>query len=219
MKLAVSAVFALALLAGNTGCRFFCPCYACDPCMQGGMNDCDMGNCGIDDCDGGCGGCGHGGCLLGRWRQCGCNVGPFGGCGGMGCSRRLHVFNWSRCRDCCDECAHWTGEGFVSQNGGFYPQPDAGASANYDESGPSEPPGTYVEPEAGEPGPGAGGPESPEAGEPSARVVPGSLRISDRDAEAEPIQIGAKQQRVVNRPRPIPAAPRRTKRINSTSTK
>lgn len=207
MKLAVSALFALALLAGNTGCRFFCPCYACDPCTGGCMD-----NCGIDDCDGGCGGCGHGGCLLGRWRQCGCNVGPFGDCGGMGCSRRLHIFNWSRCRDCCDECAHWTGEGFVSQNGGFYPRGDAGIPANDDSSGDSEPQGTYAEPEAGEP-------ESPAAGEPSARVVPGSMRITERDADSEPLENSVEPRRVVDRPRPIPAAPRKAKRINSTRTK
>ncbi|HUY91749.1 MAG TPA: hypothetical protein VMV10_23605 [Pirellulales bacterium] len=206
MKLAMSALFALALLAGNTGCRFFCPCYACDR---------GTGGC-TDDCGGGCG---ASGCGLGGGRACGCQVGPYGG-GGIGCSRRLHIFNWSRCRDCCDECPHWTGEGFVSQTGGFHPRPNAGVPANFEETGAYDERGTYAEPEPEEPGSaGEPEPEQPQTSEPSARVVPGSTHITTRRADSELAEESVEDLQITERPRPITAAPRRGKRISSTRMK
>lgn len=203
MKFAVSALFALALLAGNTGCRFFCGCRACDPCM--------------DDCGGGCG---LGGCGLGRLRQCGCQVGPFGGggCdGGIGCSRRLHIFNWSRCLDRCDDCAHWTGEGLVPQSGGFHPRPGAGLESNYnEEAGGYDEREPYDEPKAAEPG-AEGEPEPQESGsiEPTAHVVPGSMRVTTRRLDSEWDDEGFDEMQITERPRAIPAAPRRARRISS----
>lgn len=186
MKLAISALFAFVLLAGGSGCH----CFYHNPLCGGGCID----ECGMDDCGGGCG-------------ECGCQVGPYGGCGGMGCSRRLHIFNWSRCRDCCDCCGHWTGEGFVSQTRGFPGHGYSETPAEYDLPANNEAPQTYDEPAVDEPS-GVG---------PSARVVPGSMRVTTRPAGPTADESGVESE--TGRPRPIPSAPRRAKRISSTQTK
>jgi hypothetical protein len=190
MKLAVSALFAFVLLAGGSGCH----CFYRSPLFGGGcMDECCMDECCVDDCGDCGGGCG----------ACGCNVGPFGGCGGMGCSRRLHVFNWSRCRDCCDCCANWTGEGFVSQTGGFPGHEYSEAPAEYDlPPSNNNAPRTY---------------EEPATEGPSARLTPGSTRITTR--HAAPLLEQEVEESFAGRPRPMPSGPRRAKRINSTQTK
>ena len=205
MKRAVSALFAFLLLAGGSGCHCFYRCPLFNRCCMDdcAMDGCAMDGCMMDDCGGGCGGCG----------ACGCDAGPYGGCGGMGCSRKLHIFNWSRCCDCCDQCGHWTGEGFESQTGGFYPGQTYGpASADYDQ------PAQYDEPSASPIPASEPAPSELEPAGPSARSVPGKMRITARDADSATDEI-VEEPSTTKRPRPIPPAPRRAKRINSTHTK
>lgn len=112
MKLAASALLALALMAGNTGCCLF-DCGAYSGC--GGY---------LDEC---------GGCedpsMCG---QCG------GGCYGMGCGPLHRIFNWSRCCDCCDACGNWTGAPIVSRGPGMMDPGYVEQPAPYDEPGPAD---------------------------------------------------------------------------------
>ena len=117
----------------------------------------------------------------------------------MGCSRRLHIFNWSRCHDCCDQCGNWTGEGFVSQKGGWPGRGYPAAPANFDEPVPEMVPESEMM-----------GPDDPAAG----TIVPGSMRVTTRDVEPAPMA-SAEEPLVATRPKTISASPRPAKRISS----
>jgi hypothetical protein len=112
----------------------------------------------------------------------------------MGCSRRLHIFNWSRCCDCCDQCGNWTGAGFVSQKGGWPGRQYAAAPANVDEAAPEMEMMT-----TGEASPG--------------QIVPGSMKVTTRDIEPAPAEEAAEPV-AVPRPKTV-SAPRPAKRISS----
>ncbi|HXT59686.1 MAG TPA: hypothetical protein VN699_13685 [Pirellulales bacterium] len=179
MKLAMSALFAFALLAGPSGCCLF----SCGPLSQGcaGFDDggCDGGGCDVGGCGGGCG-CEADGYPATR------------GC--MGCSRRLHIFNWSRCCDSCDQCGNWTGAGFVSQKGGWPGRQYAAAPASADEAAPEM--------------------EMTTTGEaPREQIVPGSMKVTTRDVEPAPAEDAAGPS-AARRPKTV-SAPRPAKRISS----
>jgi hypothetical protein len=129
MKFAVSAVFAFALAAGNTGCCLF-HCghnMGCDGFQDG------CGGCDDQACDGACG-----------QRACGGGCGGCGSCGAMGCGPLSWVFDWSRRHDCCDECGNWTGRGMiVSTNRGYVNQPES-MPMEYDEPAPDVSAGRVV---------------------------------------------------------------------------
>jgi hypothetical protein len=179
MKLALSALFACALLAGPAGCCLF-PCSsAFDGCGAGG---CGLDGCGLDDC-------GQCGCQAEGYPASGCQ-----GCEAMGCSRRLHIFNWSRCCDKCDQCGQWTGEGFVSQKGGWPGRGYAAAPPSYDEPAPEM--------------------EMMTTGDmPSGKIVPGSMRVTTR--QVEPPVLESEEPIAVRRPKAISASSRPAKRITS----
>lgn len=171
MKFAASALIGLALMAGNTGCCLFhCGSFSgCDgfPADCGG---CDDVACGEMPCDDDCG-----------YHGCGLH-----GCGEMGCGPICRIFNWCRCRDCCDCCGNWSGPPIVSHNQGW----------NHDDIGPSE---SYGEP-------------APEMA--AGRVVPGSMKVTTRSGGPSPAMLSEQAEPVARR-QTAPAAQRRTKRISS----
>lgn len=123
MKFAASALFAFALLAGNTGCcllRCGVPC-GCDAYAA------DCGGCAE------CGGVPSGPAPIDGHYGCGFHRRGLNGCGAMGCGPLYRVFNWSRCHDCCDCCGNWTGAPIVSNGHGMPPGEYLEEPAAYDE--------------------------------------------------------------------------------------
>jgi hypothetical protein len=128
MKLAASALFAFALLAGNTGCRLL---HCGVPCGCDGFAD-DCGGCAE------CGGVSSGPVPIDGHYGCGFNRVGLNGCGCMGCGPLYRVFNWSRCHDCCDACGNWTGAPIVSNGPGMPPEEYIEEPASYAEPAPEE---------------------------------------------------------------------------------
>lgn len=92
-------------------------------------------------------------------------------CESLGCGDRFR-HNWSRCRDCCDDCGNWSGPAISSQAGGWHNQPQY----QYTDEMASE--GTVID-------------ES----EQGYRVVPGSKRVTVRSGEPTPAAAADKPAR------------------------